>query len=87
MFLSNQHQLHPVDFVFLQKKTPEQLQLEQINQQIEQSYGEKSKLLQQVVIYPILVIKTISPLFAPSRRFTPTCSEYATEAIKMTWSL
>lgn len=45
--------------------------------------AKNRKLLQQVVIYPILGYqKFISPLFAPSCRFTPTCSEYAIEAIK-----
>ena len=41
------------------------------------------KLLSQLLILPILFYKSyISPLTPPSRRYTPTCSQYAIEAIR-----
>lgn len=42
-----------------------------------------SKILQFVVILPILFYqKAISPMLPASCRFTPTCSQYAIEAIR-----
>ncbi len=43
--------------------------------------------MRKILIFPfIILIKTyqiiISPLFPPSCRFTPTCSQYALEAYK-----
>ncbi|MEP7317082.1 MAG: membrane protein insertion efficiency factor YidD [Panacibacter sp.] len=45
------------------------------------------KLLLQILSYPfILLIKiyqyVISPVLGPKCRFTPTCSQYAAEALK-----
>ncbi|HVX50001.1 MAG TPA: membrane protein insertion efficiency factor YidD [Chitinophagaceae bacterium] len=45
------------------------------------------KLLLKIISYPfILLIKIyqygISPLLGPKCRFTPTCSQYAAEALK-----
>lgn len=41
------------------------------------------KLLTKILILPIYFYKySISPMLPPSCRYTPTCSEYAIEAIK-----
>ena len=41
------------------------------------------KLLSYLLLLPIYFYqKCISPLTSPSCRFTPTCSQYAVEAIK-----
>jgi putative membrane protein insertion efficiency factor len=45
------------------------------------------KLLQKILSYPfLLLIKiyqlVISPILGPKCRFTPTCSQYASEALK-----
>jgi uncharacterized protein len=45
------------------------------------------KLLQKILSYPfLLLIKfyqlVISPILGPKCRFTPTCSQYAAEALK-----
>jgi hypothetical protein len=38
--------------------------------------------MRRIIIVPIrLYQKLISPLFPPSCRFTPTCSEYAIQAV------
>ncbi|UAA38798.1 membrane protein insertion efficiency factor YidD [Paraneptunicella aestuarii] len=43
-----------------------------------------SKALRYVFIFPIkLYQKLISPLLGSNCRFTPTCSQYAIEAIKL----
>ena len=42
-----------------------------------------SQLLAQLLILPILFYqRCISPLTPPSCRFTPTCSQYAIEALR-----
>ncbi|MDE6145877.1 MAG: membrane protein insertion efficiency factor YidD [Muribaculaceae bacterium] len=41
-------------------------------------------LLSELLILPIRLYRVcISPLFPPSCRFTPTCSQYAIEALKL----
>ncbi|WP_295729972.1 membrane protein insertion efficiency factor YidD [uncultured Muribaculum sp.] len=41
------------------------------------------RIIGQLLILPILFYRgAISPHFPPSCRFTPTCSEYAIEAIR-----
>lgn len=41
-------------------------------------------LLSELLILPIRFYRTaISPLFPPCCRFTPTCSEYAIEALRV----
>lgn len=45
--------------------------------------GTIAGFLKRVAVFPILVYqKCISPLTPPSCRFTPTCSNYAVEAIQ-----
>ena len=45
------------------------------------------KLLQTILLIPIYIYRgIISPIKPPSCRYTPTCSEYAIQAIK-TWTL
>jgi putative membrane protein insertion efficiency factor len=42
-----------------------------------------NKLLSYILLLPIYFYRMcISPMLAPSCRFTPTCSRYAIEAIK-----
>lgn len=46
-----------------------------------------NKMLKNISIFPFLFIiriyqSLISPLLGPSCRFTPTCSQYAKEALK-----
>ncbi len=42
-----------------------------------------SKLLTQILLLPILFYRNfISPLTPPTCRFTPTCSQYAMEALQ-----
>lgn len=42
-----------------------------------------TKILEWVLLVPIFFYrKSISPMFPPCCRFTPTCSQYAVEAIK-----
>lgn len=42
-----------------------------------------TKILEWVLLIPIFFYrKSISPMFPPCCRFTPTCSQYAVEAIK-----
>jgi len=39
-------------------------------------------IVRKIAIFPVLVYQyTISPLFPASCRYTPTCSQYAKEAI------
>lgn len=41
------------------------------------------RLLSKILLLPIYFYKySISPMLPPSCRYTPTCSEYAIEAIK-----
>jgi len=41
------------------------------------------KVLQFIVLLPVYFYRySISPLIAPRCRYTPTCSEYAIEAVK-----
>lgn len=41
------------------------------------------KVLQFIVLMPVYFYRySISPLIAPRCRYTPTCSEYAIEAVK-----
>jgi len=41
------------------------------------------KLLTFILLLPVYFYRAaISPLFPPSCRFTPTCSQYAVEALK-----
>jgi putative membrane protein insertion efficiency factor len=41
------------------------------------------KVLQFIVLLPVYFYRySISPLMAPRCRYTPTCSEYAIEAVK-----
>tara|TARA_B100000287_G_scaffold189473_1_gene179042 strand:+ start:883 stop:1140 length:258 start_codon:yes stop_codon:yes gene_type:complete len=46
-----------------------------------------NKMLRNISIFPFLLLiriyqSLISPLLGPSCRFTPTCSQYAKEALK-----
>ena len=46
-----------------------------------------NKMLRNISIFPFLLLiriyqNLISPLLGPSCRFTPTCSQYAKEALK-----
>jgi putative membrane protein insertion efficiency factor len=42
-----------------------------------------NKILQFIVLLPIYFYKySISPLFPPRCRYTPTCSQYSIEAVK-----
>lgn len=41
------------------------------------------KILQNIVLLPVYFYqKAISPMFPPSCRFVPTCSQYMIEAVK-----
>ncbi|WP_114752182.1 membrane protein insertion efficiency factor YidD [Pleomorphovibrio marinus] len=41
------------------------------------------QIVKKIAIFPILVYQyLISPLFPPSCRFTPTCSQYMKQAIQ-----
>ena len=45
------------------------------------------KLIKKVLVYPFILLiriyqKIISPLLGPQCRFTPTCSQYAKEALE-----
>lgn len=41
------------------------------------------RLLSYILLLPIYIYrKCVSPMFPPSCRFTPTCSQYAIDAIK-----
>ena len=45
------------------------------------------KILSYLLLLPVYFYRGyISPMTPPSCRFVPTCSEYAIEAIKKTWS-
>ncbi len=46
-----------------------------------------NKMLKNIAIFPFLLLiriyqSLISPILGPSCRFTPTCSQYAKEALK-----
>ncbi|MEO9869679.1 membrane protein insertion efficiency factor YidD [Ekhidna sp.] len=42
-----------------------------------------NRILKKILVFPILVYQySISPLLPQSCRFTPTCSQYAKEAIQ-----
>lgn len=41
------------------------------------------KTIEFIVLLPVYIYRyTISPLFPPSCRYTPTCSQYTIEAVK-----
>ena len=45
------------------------------------------KILRQILVFPFIALirlyqLIISPLFGPKCRFTPTCSQYALQALK-----
>ena len=51
--------------------------------QVELKIIEMNRLIKKILILPILFYQySISPLFSSSCRFTPTCSQYAKDAIQ-----